>query len=67
MLMVQTELQCGDRHLVTWLPQDKRVKEKTRISLKGDDTIWTVTKQYPAIDSSQIQRGWNVGGIETVH
>jgi hypothetical protein len=64
--MVQTELQCGDRHLVSFLPKDKRVKKGTRLSLKGNDAIWTITKQYPEIDSSQIQRGWDVGGIESV-
>jgi hypothetical protein len=67
MLMIQTDLQSGDVHLTSWLPQDKRVKLGSRISLDKDPTVWTVMKQYEPIDSSQIQRGWNVGGIETIH
>ena len=67
MLMVQTDLESYGTHMTTWLPKDARVKVRSLISLKGNDAIWTVVKQYDPIDSSQIQRGWNVGGIETVH
>jgi hypothetical protein len=66
MLMVQTILTCGSRTLTTWLPKDNRVKPGKRISLDDDDTKWEVVTQFDAVDSSTIQRGWNVGGIKTV-
>ena len=64
MLMIQTELVCDGRTMVTWLPRDPRVKVGSVLTLDGKIGEWTVTYQSPALDASSIPRGWSVGGLD---
>jgi len=59
MLMVQCELGRGTMRMVTWLPQDKRVKVGTVISLDKDTERWKVLAQSERMESGNIKRGWN--------
>jgi hypothetical protein len=59
MQMIQTELARGTSRLVTWLPQDRRVKVGTVISLHKSPDRWKVTAQSAPVDSGDIKRGWN--------
>ena len=59
MLMVQTELGRGTRRMVGLLPQDKRVRVGTVISLHKDGLRWKVLEQFGSIDLSAVNRGWN--------
>jgi hypothetical protein len=59
MLMVQTELGRGTRRMVALLPQDKRVRVGTVISLHKDGLRWKVLEQFGSIDLSAVNRGWN--------
>ena len=59
MKLRQTELAHENRRLVTLLPPDSRVKVGSIISLKGDNTKWTVLSQSEPIESGEVNRGWN--------
>ena len=61
--MIQTELARGNVRMITWLPQDKRVRIGSMISLYRQEDRWTVLDQSSPVDSGSIPRGWNVGGI----
>lgn len=62
-LMVQCELRNDRVRKITWLPQDKRVKVGTVITLLKDDRRWLVTQIGNPVDQNEIQHGWRVGGI----
>lgn len=49
--------------MVAWLPADNRVKVGTVLTLKGDETKWTVLQLYRSMDLSDINQVWNVGGL----
>ena len=59
MQMIQTDLARDSRRLVTWLPQDKRVKVGTVLSLEKNPDRWKVLAQSAPVDSGDIKRGWN--------
>ncbi len=60
MLMVQTELRKEKRRIVTWLPQDNRVKVGSVISFEKGGDSWAVTQQGIPRSESSIQRGWGL-------
>lgn len=64
MLMIQTELARGNVRMVTWLPQDGRVRIGSVISLKKQEDRWTVLNQSEPIDERSIPRGCAVGGLD---
>jgi hypothetical protein len=45
--------------MVALLPQDKRVRVGTVISLHKDELRWKVLEQFGSIDLSAVNRGWN--------
>lgn len=59
MLMIQTELARGNVRLTTWLPQDKRVRIGSIVSLDKQENRWTVLNQSAPVESGEIKRGWN--------
>ena len=59
MTYVQTELGCAGKRLKTLLPQDKRVKVGSLLTLVKEPGIWKVLQQYGTVESSSINRGWN--------
>ena len=58
--MIQTELSSGRKRIITWLMRDSRVKVGSVISFEKGGEQWRVEKQYTAIDSDCIQRGWGL-------
>jgi hypothetical protein len=63
MQLQQLELASGNDRMICWLPFDRRVREGVVISLAKSDRRWRVLKQYSAIQSSDLRRGWKVGGL----
>lgn len=64
--MRQVSLRDGDSRTVTWLPDDKRLRVGTRVTLKDSEDpsrLWTITGRSEPKDSSQIHRDWRVGGL----
>lgn len=59
MQMIQTELARGNVRMVTWLPQDRRVRIGSFVSLNKQEDRWTVLNQSAPVDQSMIKRGWN--------
>jgi hypothetical protein len=64
----QVKLQADNgMHLITWLPfmfNKKRIQVGMRISLKDDETIWTVREVYSGLSSYQeVDKQWKVGGL----
>jgi hypothetical protein len=57
--MVQCELGRGTLRLVTWLPQDRRVKVGTVLSLDKQPERWQVLAKSEPVESGDIKRGWN--------
>jgi len=50
--------------LVCWLQVDKRVKEGSIISLKGEKKRWKVEKQFRDLRTNVPPRqDWKVGGL----
>jgi len=49
--------------MMTWLEDDKRLGVGTRLTLKGDDTVWTVDKSYGEVRSDPPAKEWKVGGL----
>lgn len=64
MQMIQTELARGTMRMVTWLPQDKRVRIGSVISLNRVEDRWTVLNQSAPVDDKSIPRSWSVGGLD---
>jgi hypothetical protein len=64
MQMIQTELARGNVRMVTWLPQDKRVRIGSIVSLNRQEDRWTVLNQSVPVDEKSIPRGWSVGGLD---
>ena len=63
-LVQQVAVEQGERRLVTWIEDDKRVKVGTRLELKGENGVWRVTAVYGKRAKSQINRNWRVGGLD---
>lgn len=59
MTLVQTELGRGGKRLKTLLPQDKRVKVGSLLTLVKEPGTWKVLKQFGTVESSSINRGWS--------
>jgi hypothetical protein len=64
MKMVQTQLVQGNANVMTWLPQDPRVRvgsvielQKAKNNLSG---TWQVAWQSQPQEDSTIQRGWGL-------
>lgn len=49
--------------LVVWLAADERIKPGTVLTLKGDETMWTVLQLYDRRDQAEINQFWRVGGL----
>jgi len=53
-----------DSRLVCWLPDDKRLKVRTRLTLKGMKRDWVITRIYQTVkDDAEMNRRWQVGGL----
>lgn len=70
MIMRQVWLRVGGQdaeppytEMVTWLPADPRIRPDTVLSLKGDDTRWTVLQLYDQREQAEINQFWHVGGL----
>ena len=59
MTYVQTELGRGSTRMKTLLPQDKRIKVGSLLTLVKVPGIWRVLTQYGTVESGSINRGWN--------
>lgn len=67
MLMTQIRLKRPEAedsirivNLITWVESDKRLKKGVKVTLKGDDRVWTIDEVYGEAELSQIDhRGWD--------
>lgn len=60
----QCTLMSGPTITTGWL-EAGRVKVTDRLTLKGDQRVWTVMRvDEPTVEQSDLNRAWNVGGIE---
>lgn len=60
MMLVQTDLVSGDRHLTCWV--EPRIKVGDRITLKNHaepSLMWEVLRVGEPRERSSINRGWN--------
>lgn len=60
--MVQVSLQADNRHLVTWLAADKRLKPGNTVTLKDYEDpklVWKILHVGEPTEASSINRGWN--------
>ncbi|MGW0433440.1 hypothetical protein ACWDV4_13005 [Micromonospora sp. NPDC003197] len=60
--MVQLELVSGNRHLVAWVRDDRRLGVGTAISLRDHPEptrLWTVRAVGAPTTATAIKRGWN--------
>lgn len=61
---VQVEVSHGDRHLVTWVEDDSRLKPGVRIELKNQVGLWNVVRVYRTkLELQDLNRNWRVGGL----
>lgn len=61
-MLVQVDLQAGDRHLTCWVEAEKKVRVGNRITLKNHENprlFWEVLRVGEPAEPSQIKRGWN--------
>ncbi|WP_157740399.1 hypothetical protein [Micromonospora auratinigra] len=61
-MMVQLQLVSGDRHLVAWVPDDRRVRVGVELSLRGHaepDRFWRVVAKGDPCPAGEIRRGWH--------
>jgi hypothetical protein len=59
MQMIQTQLERNGRQMITWLPQDRRVKVGSVISFQKQTEKWRMLWVSLPIESGEIKRGWN--------
>ena len=50
---------------ICWLEVDKRVKEGSIVTLKGERKRWKVEKQFTQLRTTELQdnKKWKVGGL----
>jgi hypothetical protein len=60
MILRQVYLKSGTTQLVCFVPDDKRLKVGTRLTLKDDDTEWTVEAMYAEMRHHEINRVWGL-------
>jgi hypothetical protein len=60
MKLIQHKLVSGKTHLLTWLPQDPRVKVGTQLTLDDEPEIWTVEWQSEVAFVGEFNRKWGL-------
>jgi hypothetical protein len=59
----QVELRSGDDRLTCWLEEQPGLKERARLTLKGDARTWTVEHIFSMRLERPPQKDWKVGGL----
>ena len=64
MKVVQCTLKCENVSITTFVDKvfkKQTIKQGMKVSLEGDDRVWTIEKLYPdsEIDHKDLHRGWN--------
>lgn len=54
MTYVQCDLRQENVMLTTWIPKEKGVGKGARLTLKGEEGIWTVDKTYSEATEEQV-------------
>lgn len=63
MILRQVLLTAGTVEMITWVPDEPMLMVNARLTLKGDETEWTVKVLYGKVESQDINRTWKVGGL----
>lgn len=60
----QFELRSHESRLVCWLEEQPGLREERRLTLQGDDRIWTVVWRGETRLTQPPERRWQVGGLQ---
>ena len=61
---LQRQTESGVAEMTTWIDKKLGLGVGKSVSLKEDrDVFWNVIAMYGETDSSQLHRGWHVGGL----
>lgn len=59
----QFDLSSGDTRMRTWLEDDERLRVGTRLTLRGDDRVWTIESWFGVTLEDPPHKDWKVGGL----
>lgn len=59
----QYDLESGDARMTCWLKHGPALHVGRRLTLVGDDRVWTIRNRYATLFTAPPQKDWKVGGL----